>query len=340
MGRYSYDDMPPEGFREKRRGSGKMTAAIASIGVLLTLIAVIIYLLFTPHKETIEENQAEVDVVSVDPIEPEIIESRERTAAEILAAVQVEEERAAAPIEGASGRYSKIDFAQYTVSEGDTLVGIAEKYGLSTTTLVSVNKLADVNLEQGMVLSIPQVDGTLYTVGDDDTLASIAEARNPELTAADLASLNGKPYTAVFPGEEIFIPAPGTVSESTDYMFSSPIENGEIIARFGDLVDDKPLNGIVIASEPGSAVCAAADGTVLDIFSSDYGRSVTLLHDNGYSTDYYALEYVAVKVSERVEKGDVIGAIGTSNSYFSRPAVVFSVEQNSVPLDPVNLTEF
>ena len=88
MGRYSYDDMPPEGFREKRRGSGKMTAAIASIGVLLTLIAVIIYLLFTPHKETIEENQAEVDVVSVDPIEPEIIESRERTAAEIPAAVQ------------------------------------------------------------------------------------------------------------------------------------------------------------------------------------------------------------------------------------------------------------
>ena len=76
MGRYSYDDMPPEGYRDKRRGSGKMTAAIASIGVLLTLIAVIIYLLFTPHRGQAVDAQEEVEAVSVDPIEPEIIESR------------------------------------------------------------------------------------------------------------------------------------------------------------------------------------------------------------------------------------------------------------------------
>ncbi len=340
MGRYSYDDMPPEGYRDKRRGSGKMTAAIASIGVLLTLIAVIIYLLFTPHRGQAVDAQEEVEAVSVDPIEPEIIESRERAVPQIPEAVQEEAMETPSPIESASGRYAEIEFTDYTVAEGDTLLGIGEKYSLSTTTLVSVNKLSDVNLQPGMELEIPPMDGTLYTVEEGDTLEAIAEARNPELTAADLASLNGKAYTAVFPGEEIFIPAPGTVAESIEYLFASPIKNGEIIARFGDLIDGKPLNGIVIASEPGSAVCAAADGTVLDIFTSEFGRSVTLLHDNGYSTDYYALEYVGVKVSERVEKGDVIGAIGTSNRYFDQPAVVFSVEQNSVPLDPTNLTEF
>ena len=118
-------------------------------------------------------------------------------------------------------------------------------------------------------------------------------------------------------------------------------EGGRIVAEFGDLIDGEPINGVVISSTPGSEVRAAAAGSVVDLFlHPKYGRSVTLLHDNGYSTDYYALEQVSVKVSERVEQGDIIGSIGTSNRYFPEPAVVFSIEQNSVPLDPMNLTAF
>ncbi len=340
MSRYSYDDMPPEGYRERRGGGGKMTAAIASIGVLLTLIAIIIYLLFTPHDESADAPSTSPETVAVELAEPEIIESRglqetPRTAAPAAQAA------AAVHYEKASDGYDRIEFSERTVKEGDTLTGIADEYSLSYTTLVSVNKLTDTELEPGTVLKIPPMNGTLYTVGAGDTLESIAEIRNPELTAADLAALNGKEYTAVRPGDEIFIPAPGTVEGSASHMFRTPVPGGEIIARFGDLIDGKALNGIVIASGPGTAVTAAADGTVVDIFfHPQFGRSITLLHDNGYSTDYYALEAVAVKMSQRVEQGDVIGAIGTSNGFFHKPAVVFCIEQNSVPLDPMNLTEF
>ena len=340
MGRYSYDDMPPEGFREKGRGNGKMTAAIASIGVLLTLIAIIIYLLFTPHDSAPEPETNVPEAVTVDPAQPEIIESRERL--EVPAEEMPEVESIEEPsIERASGRFQPVTFTSHAVEEGETLLGIAEEFGLSSNTLVQVNKLTETNLDPGMVIEIPSVDGTYYTVEEGDTLQSIAEARNPELTAADLASLNGKEYTAVLPGEEIFIPAPGAVEEQNSYIFKSPLEGGKIVAEFGDLIDGEPINGVVISSTPGSEVRAAAAGSVVDLFlHPKYGRSVTLLHDNGYSTDYYALEQVSVKVSERVEQGDIIGSIGTSNRYFPEPAVVFSIEQNSVPLDPMNLTAF
>ena len=344
MGRYSYDDMPPEGYRDRKKGSGRMTAAIASIGVLLTLIAIIIYLLFTPHENKADENIALAESVTVTPVEPEIIEAKAAAVPEIAEKEIEETDDSAVSIpsyEKASDEYQALEYTKHVVSEGETLQSVAESYGLLDTTIVSYNKLSGTELKPGTVLSIPPVDGTLCTVVDGETLSSIAEVYNPELSAPDLAALNGKPYTAVYPGEEIFGPAPGTLKSTMSYLFDSPIENGRVIARFGELVEGEPLKGIVIASDPGTAVRAAGDGIVIDIFSHPvFGRSITLLHDDGYSTDYYSLEYIAVKVSQKVEKGDVIGTIGTSSELFQEPAVVFSVEQHSVSLDPMNITEF
>ncbi len=340
MGRYSYDDMPPEGYREKRASSGKMTAAIASIGVIVTLIAIIIYLLFTPHDTSEEETASLSSSVTVVPAEPEIIQSRAVTTeiAEVEEDVGIAEEE---PYVRASDEYSAIVYTDRVVADGDTLQSIADDYGLSTATLVSVNKLSGADLAPGTVLRVPPVDGTLCTIEGGDTLQTIAADRNPELTAAELAAINGKAYTAVYPGEEIFVPSPGAIESSVSYKFSSPLPAGNILYRFGDLVDGEPLNGVVIASAPGSAVLAAGDGIVVDIFSHPrFGRSVSLLHENGYQTDYYALETVAVKVSESLSEGDVIGAIGTSNGLFDESAVVFSVEQSGISLDPENLTSF
>ena len=126
MGRYSYDDMPPEGYKDRSRSSGRMTAAIASIGVLLTLIAIIIYLLFTPHNDETVENGAVAESVTVTPVEPVIIESK----AEIP---EVQEESPAitepvyvsASYEKASDNYQKLEFREHRVAEGENLLTIA-----------------------------------------------------------------------------------------------------------------------------------------------------------------------------------------------------------------------
>ena len=75
MSRNSYDDMLPEGYRGGRRGSGRTTAVIACIGVLLTLMAIFIYLLFSPSGEGDEPEAHRVDPVAAAPAEVSIIET-------------------------------------------------------------------------------------------------------------------------------------------------------------------------------------------------------------------------------------------------------------------------
>lgn len=337
MGRYSYDDMPPEGYRE-RRGNGRMTGVIASIGIVLTLLAVVLYLLFSPSERDEAQTGASVEEVKVTHEEPSML------AASVLDEPQParpeKEEATPAAIVPSSGRYPAIEYTEYAVAEGDTLQSIADAFSVTLGTLSSVNRLSDANPAPGTVISIPPVDGVLHTMAGNETLESVAAAFNPELSAADLASLNGKSDTAAEAGEDIFIPSPGTLDSSISYLFSSPLPGGTVVSGFGELFDGRQLDGVILAADPGSAVVSAADGTILDIYSDPvYGRSVSILHEGGYVTAYSGLEIIEVSGAKQVSKGEVIGAIGTS-SVFGEPAVLFSIKQNSVPLDPVNLTEF
>ena len=336
MGRYSYDDMPPEGYRERRR-NGRMTGVLASIGIVLTLLAVVLYLLFSPAAG--EETQAETpsDEVQVTHEEPSML-----TASALAEQPEPEKKEDVPPadIVPSSGRYPAIEYTEYAVAEGDTLQSIADAFSVTLGTLSSVNRLSDANPAPGTVISIPPVNGVLHTMTGNETLESVAAAFNPELSAADLASLNGKENTAVESGEDIFIPSPGTLDSAISYLFSSPLPGGTVASGFGELFDGRQLDGVILTADPGSAVVAAADGSILDIYSDPvYGRSVSVLHEGGYVTTYSGLEIIGVSGAKQVSKGEVIGAIGTS-SVFGKPAVLFSIKQNSVPLDPVNLTEF
>ncbi len=75
MGRYSYDDMPPEGYRERREGGRRGTFVIAFVGILLTLIAIVLYLLYTPHQAAPEEAGGGASTVEVEVPEPAVLES-------------------------------------------------------------------------------------------------------------------------------------------------------------------------------------------------------------------------------------------------------------------------
>ncbi|HRC28083.1 MAG TPA: LysM peptidoglycan-binding domain-containing protein [Candidatus Saccharimonas sp.] len=63
---------------------------------------------------------------------------------------------------------------KYTTVAGDTVPLVAQRYGVSTTTIKWANKLTSDALEPGRELTIPPVDGIIYTVKSGDTIASIA----------------------------------------------------------------------------------------------------------------------------------------------------------------------
>lgn len=97
-------------------------------------------------------------------------------------------------------------------------------------------------------------------------------------------------------------------------------------------------NGIDLAAEPGTAVCAAADGKVYTVYEDDaMGTTVVIRHNDGYTTKYSSLSKdVAVKAGDNVTMGQTIGYAGDSAIVETTLGshVHFSVTNHDTPMDP------
>lgn len=93
----------------------------------------------------------------------------------------------------------------YTVKRGDTLSGIAAKYGTTVSNLASLNNIKNVNrIYVGQVLKVSgSVSATYHTVVRGDTLWEIA--RDNSMTVAKLKSLNGLKSDLIYPGQKMRI---------------------------------------------------------------------------------------------------------------------------------------
>ena len=98
-------------------------------------------------------------------------------------------------------------------------------------------------------------------------------------------------------------------------------------------------NGVDLAAEEGTPVCAAADGEVYTTYEDEaMGHTVVIRHQDGYITCYSSLmKDLGVKAGDTVAMGDVIGCAGTSAIVESSLGshVHFSVTQNDAPMDPM-----
>lgn len=94
--------------------------------------------------------------------------------------------------------------------------------------------------------------------------------------------------------------------------------------------------GLDIANYTGAKLVATGAGTVVESrYSSSYGYVIKINHGYGYSTLYAHNSKNLVRVGDRVERGDLIGYIGsTGNS--TGPHSHYEVRYNNVPKNPVN----
>lgn len=109
----------------------------------------------------------------------------------------------------------------YTVQKGDTLYGIARKYGTTVKEIMDLNYLTDINLSIGQVIRIPEMytkeedmaipNYITYTVKKGDTLYSIAKKNNISVDA--LIKDNGLANNNLSIGQIIRIRVPETVIE-------------------------------------------------------------------------------------------------------------------------------
>ena len=93
----------------------------------------------------------------------------------------------------------------YKVKSGDTLTGIADKFGVSMMTLWWANNLNSKDeLHLGQVLTIPPVTGLVLTVTANDTLDTLAAKY--EVDKADIVSTNDLDDPNLVVGQVLVVP--------------------------------------------------------------------------------------------------------------------------------------
>lgn len=121
------------------------------------------------------------------------------------------------------------------------------------------------------------------------------------------------------------LPAAGYLSSGFSSSRLHPIHNEEL-----------PHEGVDIAAPRGTPILAAAKGRVIKAGrESGYGLTVELDHGYGYSTLYGHASQVLVRPGQQVERGDVIGLVG-STGLSTGPHLHYEVRVSGRPVDPMN----
>ncbi|MGE5086184.1 MAG: M23 family metallopeptidase [Bacillota bacterium] len=94
--------------------------------------------------------------------------------------------------------------------------------------------------------------------------------------------------------------------------------------------------GLDVAAAPGSPIYAPADGVVtFASYDEGYGKLVSIDHGFGVTTRFGHMSQIYVQVGQRINKWDVIGAVGNTGRS-TGPHCHYEVRINGTPVDPIN----
>ncbi len=183
------------------------------------------------------------------------------------------------PLEGAS----------YVVKKGDTLGGISNKYGISTSDILEYNLM-----DKGDSLKVGQ---TLILVGVKST--TITKVEKPKTSVKTSTKKSATPNQMVHSGKV-----------SGGYIWPFPAGTGRISQgqHDGQAYD--------FAAPKGTPIYAIQDGVVLTTDSSGYnggyGLYVVVNFNDGKQAIFAHMSVVASHAGQTVKKGDVIGYVGST----------------------------
>ena len=240
---------------------------------------------------------------------------------------------------------SPVSYSDYTVKGGDTVSGVAMRFGLNNiSTILSVNGIENARrIRSGQKLRIPSMDGILYTVAKGDSVSSVSDKFNVSLS--NILDANDLTDSILMEGQELFIP--GATLSSYDLrkamgeLFIYPIR-GRLTSRFGFRAD--PFTGVKsfhtgvdLAAPMGTSIKVSSDGRVVDAgWQNIFGNYVIVSHGGGYQTLYAHMSKISVRRGQYLTQGDEVGKVG-STGYSTGPHLHFSVYKNGKMIDPFSV---
>lgn len=241
-----------------------------------------------------------------------------------------------------AGEASSHQAIVYSVEEGDSLWAISQKFDCDMDALMVLNDLnRNSILKIGREISIPGSGNNIHLIKAGETLWDIAASAG--ISVEELKKYNpGQDPKTLRIGDILKLPG-GTrmvASQSSrgvkyaDFILNWPLV-GTITSYFGWRSQGFHY-GLDIAAESGKNIRAAAAGVVTYAgWKGNYGKAVMIQHEDGRETLYGHMQRVTVKSGQKVNRGQVIGLVG-STGHSTGPHVHFEVRKNGVCYNPMN----
>ena len=254
-------------------------------------------------------------------------------------------------------RFTKREVTEYRVVEGDTVGGIAQKFGVTVDTIVWENNLKSVDaIKARQILRILPIIGVRHRVKRGESIYSIAkhysvDAQN--IVDYPFNSFSNDETFAINAGQELTVPdaikpkeiiidtgryiarsvapIPGVVGEG-NFMWPT---SGRITQRFSWY-----HQAVDIASKDGPNILAAQSGSVVTAGwgGGGYGIFVVIDHGNGYQTLYGHMlnNSLVVTSGQKVSQGQKLGVMG-STGRSTGPHLHFEIKTAKGKLDPLSV---
>jgi len=217
------------------------------------------------------------------------------------------------------GQQKREEVIEYIVKKGDDISSLAEKFRISTNTILWANNLTSgTRMKIGQSLIILPTTGVLYYVGGKDSVSSIA--RQFKADPQKIIECNQLPEDGdIVMGDILIIPdgimppktvvnKPASVSLPNSY-FLYPVPSSFVRTQGLHW-----YNAVDLANGScGSPIYAASSGSVQKSgYNRTSGNYVRIIHNNGVVTYYGHLSTILVSPGQAVSRGQIIGYVGNT----------------------------
>lgn len=248
---------------------------------------------------------------------------------------------------------------EYTTQSGDTLSGVAKKFGISVDTIKWANNLSNVDtIKPGQTLKILPVTGVTHVVKSGDTVQSVAKKYQADAQAIVDFPFNGVPDDFSLKAGQVLVVPDGQPPEVKAAPKARPqsqyLAQGAASATFvapGGANFIWPTRGSLTQYfawyHPGADIAnsaapgvAATDGGRVAVAgwpdSYGYGNRVVIDHGNGYQSLYAHLSNIYVGVGQAVSRGQIIGQMG-STGRSTGTHLHFEIHYKGAPVNPLSI---